>query len=357
MFCWACTLQPSAGPGPPAPAFATTTLHANGQRPSRRINHQRCNGSGDEPAIQRALLFQWRWWWSGRFSPSLHKKEMLEPKYDDEEDNDGAFFQTESEGPPELDSSSPGDDIQDHQDRQDFIRESAEQFESDGDKKSKQRLTDFTKSMLYLMFWVITNDQLTFNYLSSTITTNSVSLFSIACQYIACQYVYILSRVGTTYEWTIHWPMRACLLQSLTAWCVNEFTCSYWSGVFFGHAVWHIGMWIAAAINSTWKGRASPEILWITARISERFSALRTRLSEICCGIRPHQENILFVLQCLLRCVNLLRMMLLLQILTMRAPLPTQWDRQPVSATTFNRFRWFVIRTRSICSLRLKVIS
>ncbi len=58
IFCWACTLQPSAGPGPPAPAVANTTWHANGQRPSRRINHRRCYGSGDEQAIQWASRFQ-----------------------------------------------------------------------------------------------------------------------------------------------------------------------------------------------------------------------------------------------------------------------------------------------------------
>ncbi len=44
--------------------------------------------------------------------------------------------------------SSSGDDPQDHQDRQDFIRESAELFESDDDKKSKKRLADFSKSVL-----------------------------------------------------------------------------------------------------------------------------------------------------------------------------------------------------------------
>ncbi len=81
------------------------------------------------------------------FSPSLHKKEMLGRKYDDNDD-DGAFFQTDSEGPPDLESSFSGDDIQELQDSQDFIRESAELFESDGDKKSKQRLADFTKSEL-----------------------------------------------------------------------------------------------------------------------------------------------------------------------------------------------------------------
>jgi hypothetical protein len=82
------------------------------------------------------------------FSSSLHKKEMLERRYDDDNDDDGAFSETESEGPPELDSSCSGDDVHHHQDSQDFIRESAEVFKSDGDKKSKQSLADFTKSEL-----------------------------------------------------------------------------------------------------------------------------------------------------------------------------------------------------------------
>ncbi len=82
------------------------------------------------------------------FSLSLHKKEMFKRKYDDDDDDDGAFSQTESEGLPELDSPSSGDDVQDHQDSQDFIRESAKLFESDGAKKSKQRLADFTLSEL-----------------------------------------------------------------------------------------------------------------------------------------------------------------------------------------------------------------
>ncbi len=42
------------------------------------------------------------------FSLGLHEKEMLEDKYDDDDD-DGAFSQTVSEGPPALDSSSSGD--------------------------------------------------------------------------------------------------------------------------------------------------------------------------------------------------------------------------------------------------------
>ncbi len=80
---------------------------------------------------------------------SIRKKCLNAKKYDDDDD-DGAFSQTDSEGPPDLESSSSGDDIQDHQDRQDFIKESAELFASEGDKKSKQRLADFTKSEISL---------------------------------------------------------------------------------------------------------------------------------------------------------------------------------------------------------------
>jgi hypothetical protein len=81
-------------------------------------------------------------------SPSLLKKEMLARENDyDDEDSLSVFPDTESEGPPDL-SSSSGDDEQDNQDRQDFIRESAELFESDGHKKSRQRLADFSKGEL-----------------------------------------------------------------------------------------------------------------------------------------------------------------------------------------------------------------
>ncbi len=72
---------------------------------------------------------------------------MIKRKCNDDDDDD-AFSQSDSEGPPDLESSSSGDDIRDHQDRQDSIRESAELFDSDGDKKSKQRLADLTKSEL-----------------------------------------------------------------------------------------------------------------------------------------------------------------------------------------------------------------
>jgi hypothetical protein len=83
---------------------------------------------------------------AAEFSPSLYQKEMRGREYDDDDD-DSAYYQSGSEGPPDLVDSSDDDD-DDNQDRQDFLRESAELFESDGDKKSKQRLADFTKSEL-----------------------------------------------------------------------------------------------------------------------------------------------------------------------------------------------------------------
>ncbi len=57
------------------------------------------------------------------------------------------FFDNESDGPPDLATSS-GDDEEDDQDRQDLIRESAEQIESNGYKRSRQRLAKFTKDQL-----------------------------------------------------------------------------------------------------------------------------------------------------------------------------------------------------------------
>jgi hypothetical protein len=97
-------------------------------------------------------------------------------------------------------------------------------------------------AMMYLFFWVITNDLLTFNYLQSVTKVNGVALFSIACQYplFVAVYVYILFRVRKS--WRYHWPMWGSLFVSLLAWCLNEFACTSWTGFFVGHAVWHIGI-------------------------------------------------------------------------------------------------------------------
>ena len=97
-------------------------------------------------------------------------------------------------------------------------------------------------AMVYLFFWVVTNDLLTFNYLQSVTVVNGVALFSIACQYplFVVVYVYILLRVRKS--WRYHWPMWGSLFVSLVAWCLNEFACTRWTGFFIGHVIWHIGI-------------------------------------------------------------------------------------------------------------------
>ena len=100
-------------------------------------------------------------------------------------------------------------------------------------------------SSIYLFFWVITNDLLTFNYLSSATTVNGIALFSIACQYptFVAVYVYILWRVSRKRgALKAHWRLWVSLFVSLGSWCANEFACKSWSGVFVGHAIWHIGI-------------------------------------------------------------------------------------------------------------------
>ncbi len=93
------------------------------------------------------------------YSPSLHKKEMLEREYDDDDDDGGAFSENGPDGLPSLASSS-GDDELDYQDRQNFLRESAELFESDGVKKSRQRLTDYTKGeLLHRLMQLVKEEQ------------------------------------------------------------------------------------------------------------------------------------------------------------------------------------------------------
>jgi hypothetical protein len=86
------------------------------------------------------------------FSLSLHEKEMLEHKYDDDNGDDGA--QTESEGPPELDPSSSGDNIQDHQTGSLSFHYSSSQHENrEYQALSRNALTSSTE------FSLLTGDQ------------------------------------------------------------------------------------------------------------------------------------------------------------------------------------------------------
>jgi hypothetical protein len=112
-----------------------------------------------------------------------------------------------------------------------------------------RKMTVAIATLLYLFFWVITNDLLTFNFLSSVTMVDGISLFSIAVQYptFVLVYVYILWRVikrssSAKQALKSHWKLWACLCVSLGAWCANLFACKRWTGVFIGHVIWHIGI-------------------------------------------------------------------------------------------------------------------
>jgi hypothetical protein len=65
IVCWACLLQPSAGPGPPAPAVANTD-DAMAVEMDRQTSENRDSSDDNSEGAD--------------FSLSLHKKEMLERK-------------------------------------------------------------------------------------------------------------------------------------------------------------------------------------------------------------------------------------------------------------------------------------
>jgi hypothetical protein len=95
---------------------------------------------------------------AAEFSPSLHEKEMLERKYDDDYDDDGAFSQTQSEGPPELDSSSSGDDVQDHQAGLQSFHYSSSQHEN-GEYQPLSRNARTSSTEFLPLTAIITGDQ------------------------------------------------------------------------------------------------------------------------------------------------------------------------------------------------------
>jgi hypothetical protein len=78
------------------------------------------------------------------YSLCLHKLETSNASEWDEHDESDAISQQSSEGPPDLVSSTDEDDEQ-HLASGEFIRESIELFESVEDKKSRQRLLEFTQ--------------------------------------------------------------------------------------------------------------------------------------------------------------------------------------------------------------------
>ena len=81
------------------------------------------------------------------YSPRLHKLETRNAREWDDDDESDAISQQLSEGQPDLDSSTDEDD-EELLACEEFIRESAELFESEEDKKSRQRLLEFAQGEL-----------------------------------------------------------------------------------------------------------------------------------------------------------------------------------------------------------------
>jgi hypothetical protein len=97
-------------------------------------------------------------------------------------------------------------------------------------------------SMLYLLFWAVTNDMLLHTFLSEEWRVNGVSMFSIGIQYplFVSVYVYILIRVYWIHGINDIFPMWGALFIALVAWVTNQFGCTYVRLFFIGHVLWHI---------------------------------------------------------------------------------------------------------------------
>ncbi len=97
-------------------------------------------------------------------------------------------------------------------------------------------------SMLYLLFWAVTNDMLLYTSLSEEWSVNGVSMLSIGIQYqlFVSVYVYILIRVYWIHGINDIFPMWGSLCIALVAWVTNQFGCTYGRLFFIGHLVWHI---------------------------------------------------------------------------------------------------------------------
>jgi hypothetical protein len=97
-------------------------------------------------------------------------------------------------------------------------------------------------SMLYLLFWVGSNDMLMYQHLSTVLIVNGVSLLSMGIQYplFVAVYFYILVRVAIINGFRGIWPMWLMLGIALVAWALNQFGCSVSDWFFIGHVIWHI---------------------------------------------------------------------------------------------------------------------
>ena len=106
----------------------------------------------------------------------------------------------------------------------------------------KRLMTISILCMLYLLFWIETNDMLFYTFLSSEWNVNGVSLLSIGLQYplFVAVYMYIIPRVLYLRGVLPIWPMWFMLVIALVSWIFDQFACSQSSWFFICHVVWHV---------------------------------------------------------------------------------------------------------------------
>jgi hypothetical protein len=101
-------------------------------------------------------------------------------------------------------------------------------------------------SLVYLYFWIVTNDLATYAYLASVTEVNGVPIFNFVGQYLSfiLVYVYILYMVIARQPgwYSRHKPLWICLAVSLTAWVLYQFVCTFWTVLFICHTIWHVGI-------------------------------------------------------------------------------------------------------------------
>jgi hypothetical protein len=100
-------------------------------------------------------------------------------------------------------------------------------------------------SILYLLFWIFTNDSDTFPFLCSKFRLQDGATYFPMLQYITfvLPYVYILLRLmrkcSTFYEHRFMW---LALVFAGTSWLLYQYACAKSPWLFFTHALWHIGI-------------------------------------------------------------------------------------------------------------------
>jgi hypothetical protein len=98
--------------------------------------------------------------------------------------------------------------------------------------------------MLYILFWVETNDMILYTYLSRELKVNGYSIISVGLQYplFVIVYVYILARVLYMKGVANIWPMWLALAIALGSWGFDQFGCGRTNWFFIGHVVWHVSI-------------------------------------------------------------------------------------------------------------------